>query len=89
MDYDKVSLDEHTDFLGNYPGLKSLSLSDNMLTGLEFAAALPELEHLTVRDNYITDIKPLEGLGRLRFLDCTGNPVENYRVLSQDVTILQ
>ena len=59
------------------------------LTGLEFAAALPELERLTVRDNYITDIKPLEGLGRLRFLDCTGNPVENYRVLSQDVTILQ
>lgn len=89
VDYDKVSLDEHTDFLGNYPGLKSLSLSDNMLTGLEFAAALPELERLTVRDNYITDIKPLEGLGRLRFLDCTGNPVENYRVLSQDVTILQ
>ena len=40
---------------------------------------LPELERLTVRDNYITDIKPLEGLGRLRFLDCTGNPVENYR----------
>lgn len=33
VDYDKVSLDEHTDFLGNYPGLKSLSLSDNMLTG--------------------------------------------------------
>lgn len=89
VDYDTVSLDENTGFLANYPGLKELSLSENMLTGVGFAASLPNLERLNISGNYVTDLKPLEGLGKLKMLNAAGNPVENYRVLSEDVMIIQ
>lgn len=89
VDYDNVSLDENTGFLANYPGLKELSLSDNMLTGVGFAASLPNLERFDISGNYVTDLKPLEGLGKLKVLNASGNPVENYRVLSEDVMIIQ
>lgn len=89
VDYDKVSLDENTGFLANYPGLARLCLADNMLTDVSFAASLPELEYFDIKDNYVTDLKPLQGLGKLRTLICAGNPVENARVLGDHVTILQ
>lgn len=89
VDYDKVSLDEHTGFLANYSGLKSLSLADNMLTQVDFASSLKNLESMDISENYVTDLKPLEGLGKLKMLNAAGNPVENYRVLSEDVVIIQ
>lgn len=89
VDYDKVDLNDNTGFLTAFPGIRRLSLADNMLTDISFAASLPNLEYLDISDNYVTDIKPLEGLGRLGTLDCSGNPVGNVRVLSDDVTILQ
>lgn len=89
IDYDKVSLDEHTDFLSNFPNLKSLSLADNTLTQITFAAGLPALETLDISGNYVTDLKPLESLKALKLLDSTGNPVENYRVIGEDVVIVK
>ncbi len=89
VDYDKVNLNEHLDFLANYPGLKSLSLADNQLTGLEFVSGLMNLERLDISGNYVTDLKPLTALEKLNVLECKGNPVENYRVLGENVTIIQ
>ena len=89
IDYDKVSLDEHTDFLTNYPNLKNLSLADNTLTNVDFASSLGALETLNISGNYVTDLKPLETLKALKMVDSTGNPIENYRVLGDDVLILK
>lgn len=89
IDYDKVSLDEHTDFLANYPNLKTLSLADNTLTQIGFASSLGALETLNISGNYVTDLKPLETLKALRMVDSTSNPIENYRVLSDDVVIIK
>lgn len=87
--YDDVTLDDHTDFLKNFPGLTTLSIGDNKLTKLSFADGLPALTTLNIRNNYITDLKPLTAITTLKTVDCTGNPIENYRVLSEDVTIIK
>ncbi len=89
INYDDVSLDEHTDFLVNYPNLKNLSLADNTLTQIGFASSLGALETLDINGNYVTDLKPLETLKALKLVNSTGNPVENYRVLGEDVVILK
>lgn len=89
VDYDKVELDGNTDFLANYPGLKHLSIADNKLTQIQFAGSLAALETLDISDNYVTDLKPLEPLRALYQVNCKGNPVENYRVLGDKVTIIQ
>ena len=89
IDYDDVVLDEHLDFLKYYPGLKRLSLAENKLTSLSFAEGLPALESLNIKENYITDLKPLSSLTALKLVDCTGNPVENYRVLNDTITLLK
>lgn len=89
IDYDNVSLDEHTDFLTNYPNLKYLSLAENTLTQIGFASSLGALETLDISGNYVTDLKPLETLKALKMVNSTGNPVENYRVLGEDVLILK
>lgn len=87
--YDDVTLDDHTDFLKNFPGLTTLSIADNKLTNVSFADGLPALTTLNIRDNYITDLKPLTAISTLKTVDCTGNPIENYRVLPEDVTIIK
>lgn len=87
VDYDKVTLDEHIGFLTNYPSLRELSLADNKLSGILFAEALNNLERININENYVTDLKPLEGLINLKSVSCKGNPVENYRVLSEDIII--
>lgn len=89
VDYDKVTFAEHTDFLLNFPGLKELSLADNTLTELTFASSLPLLESLDISGNYVTDLRPLENLTELRTVFCAENPIENYRVLRDNVTIIQ
>lgn len=89
VDYDKVTLDENTDFLKNFPGLVSLSLADNMLTQLNFAPVLVNLEALDINENYVTKLRPLEALPKLKEVNCAGNPVENYRVLNDSVLIIK
>lgn len=89
VDYDSVTLDEHTDFLTNYPNLKELSLAENKLTNILFAEHLNNLEMIDIDENYVTDLKPLASLSRLRKVWCRGNPVENYRVLNEELVIVK
>lgn len=89
VDYDKVNLDEHTDFIAAYTGLEQLSITGNKLTQLNFAASLPELRALDISDNYITDLKPLELLMKLKTVNCTGNPISNYQILNEDVQVIK
>lgn len=89
VDYDKVTLDEHTDFIAAYTGLETVSITGNKLTQINFAASLPELKTLDISDNYITDLKPLELLNKLDTVNCTGDPISNYQVLSESVTVIK
>lgn len=89
VDYDKVVLDEHKDFFMKFPGLKKLSLADNTLTGIDFAASLPMLEELNISGNYVSDLKPLQNLNQLKKVVCTDNPIGNDRVLSDSVSIIR
>lgn len=89
VDYDKVVLDEHLDFFAKFPGLKKLSLADNTLTGIGFASSLPLLEELDISGNYVTDLKPLQNLSELKTIICTDNPIENDRVLKENVIIIK
>lgn len=89
VDYDTVTLDEHTDFIAAYTGLESIRITGNKLTQINFAASLPELKTLDISDNYITDLKPLELLKKLETVNCTGDPISNYQVLSESVTVIK
>lgn len=89
VDYDKVILDEHLDFFAKFPGLKKLSLADNTLTGIGFASSLPMLEELNISGNYVTDLKPLQNLNQLKTVNCTDNPIENDRVLADNIVIIK
>lgn len=87
-DWDEVILDEHTDFLKKFSGLKELYLSNDALTDIAFAEELPGLEILDISDNYITQIRPLAGLPSLKKVICTGNPLKNEKVLKDSVLIV-
>lgn len=89
VDWDDVSLDEHTDFLKHYPQLKYLSLADNKLTKVDFAAELLTLEQIDISENYITDLKPLAEILPLKQVNAAGNPLSNERVLSDKVILIQ
>lgn len=89
VDYDQVTLDEHTDFLTNYQGLEHLSLAENKLTNINFASALPALKTLNIDDNYVTDLKPMEALAGLETVNCVGNPITNYMILLDKVIIVK
>lgn len=87
--YDDVVLDEHTDFLRNFPNLEELYLASNELTGLDFAAALTKLKRLDIRDNYITDLSPLQNAENLEYLNVEDNPVQNLPDTIRDIEIVQ
>lgn len=89
VDWDDVTLNEYTSFLSHYPNLEILSIADNELTQVDFAAGLGNLKEFDMSDNYVTDIKPLASAVSLQTLNITGNPVENTRVLGEKVRIIQ
>lgn len=89
IDYDNVSLTDHMDFLANFPNLSELNLSGNKLTDLSALQSLSQLSVLNIEDNFVTDLKPLTGLSALKTLWVKGNPVENYQILSDKITIIK
>ena len=87
--YDDVSLDENSNFLTNYPGLKELYLDGKQLTDVSFATELKELERLGLCNNYITDLTPLNQSEKLAYLDIRQNPVNGTIEARNLVEILQ
>lgn len=75
--YDDVSLNEHIDFLANYPNLESLYLDGNQLTDIQFTTSLKNLTHLSLNNNYVTDLSPLHQAEYLQYLDIRMNPITN------------
>lgn len=88
IDYDEVILNDHMDFLANYPNLKHLYVADNKLTQLGAIEGLQMLETLDINENFIANISGLSTLRNLHTLKCQGNPIENYRVLGENVAII-
>ena len=62
----EISLSEHGELLGCFPGLRELYLESMGLDNVEFAVSLPLLEHLDVRGNDIASLAPLKGLKGIR-----------------------
>lgn len=89
IDYDPVNLADHMDFLVNFPNLTDLNLSGNKLTDLSALQTLEKLQSLNIEENFITDLKPLTGLSALNTLRAGSNPIENYQILSDKVTVFK
>lgn len=85
--WDDVSLVEHLSFLEKFKSLGVLSIRENELTDLGFAASLASLRSIDISDNYVTDLSPLSELKMLREVICTENPVSNFDVLSNTVLV--
>lgn len=89
VNWDDVSLTENLDFLKKFKKLSSLSIRENELTDLGFAASLAELRTIDFTDNYVTDLSPLSELKMLREVNCTENPVSNFDMLSESVQVIK
>lgn len=89
VDWDDVSFTENISFLEKFKGLKELSIKENELTEVGFAAALETLEKIDFSDNYVTDVSPLSGLKNLSQVICTENPVSNAETLGDKVIVIQ
>ncbi len=89
VDWDDVSFTEHLAFLEKLQGLKKLSIRENELTDIGFAASLSGLQTIDFADNYVTDLSPLSGLKALSKVDCSENPISNYEILGDSVLILR
>lgn len=89
VNWDDVSFTENISFLSRFQGLKHLSIRENELTDVGFAAELPALQTIDLSDNYVTDLTPLAGLKDLIQVDCTKNPVSNYEVLGSSVVVIR
>ena len=87
--YDDVALNEHTDFLRNFPNLEELYLGSNELTDIKFAADLPHLKRVDISDNYVTDLSPLGNAEELEYLNVTDNPVSDVEAMDSTVEIVQ
>lgn len=88
VDWDDVSFTENIAFLEKFKGLKELSIKENELTEIGFAAALEALQKIDFSDNYVTDISPLSGLKNLSQVICTENPVSNTEMLGEKVIVI-
>ena len=89
VNWDDVTLDAELGFLSHYPGLTNLSLADNKLAQIQPVAALPLLETLDISKNYVTDLNPLAGLEHLKKVDGRENPVSNWQVVGEKVTVIR
>lgn len=89
VNWDDVNLVEHLSFLEKFKGLDSLSIRENELTDVGFAASLPALRSIDFSDNYVTDLSPLSELKMLRKVNCAENPVSNFEVLSESVLVVR
>lgn len=89
VDWDDVSFTENISFLEKFKGLKELSIKENELTEIGFAASLEALQKIDFSDNYVTDISPLSGLKNLSQVICTQNPVSNAEALGDKVIVIQ
>lgn len=89
INWDDVSLVENLSFLEKFKGLNRLSIRNNELTDLGFAAALEALGSIDFSDNYVTDLSPLSGLNMLREVTCAENPVSNFEVLGESVMLIK
>ncbi|MCI8515666.1 MAG: leucine-rich repeat domain-containing protein [Hungatella sp.] len=87
--YDDVTLDEHTDFLANYPNLEELYLDGNQLTQIQFTASLKHLTHLGINNNYVTELSPLNQAESLQYLDIRQNPITSTIETDGKVQILK
>lgn len=89
INWDDVSLVDNLSFLEKFKGLGILSIRENELTDLNFAASLPALRTIDFSDNYVTDLSPLSELKMLLEVNCTENPVSNFEVLSESVMVIK
>lgn len=89
VNWDDVSFTENIAFLEKFKGLKELSIRENELTEIGFAAALEGLQEIDFSDNYVTDVSPLSGLKALSVVNCSENPVSNVDMLGDKVMVIQ
>lgn len=89
VDWDSVSFAENLAFLEKFKGLKELSIRENELTEIGFAAALGALQKIDFSDNYVTDLSPLSGLKDLSQVNCSKNPVSNADMLGDKVIVIR
>ena len=64
-------------------------MADNKLAQIQPVAALPLLETLDISKNYVTDLNPLAGLEHLKKVDGRENPVSNWQVVGEKVTVIR
>ena len=77
------------DFLGHFPKLKVLNVSNSHIEDLNFVSKMPELESLDISNNYITDISKLLKLKKLKTLTCDINQTANLDLLPDSVKITE
>ncbi len=89
VNWDDVSLVDNLSFFEKLKGLRSLSIRENELVDVGFAASLEALEQIDLSDNYVTDLAPLSGLKMLKEVNCAENPISNYEVLKDSIEIIR
>lgn len=89
VDYDPVTVADHLEVLNYFINLEELSLAENKLTSIAPLSELSRLKRLNIQDNYISDLAPLASIETLKEVICTGNMIDNYRVLNDSVTIIK
>ncbi len=72
---DMVSLSEHCDMFGHFPGLTQLDIASNQIDSIDFVEMLPALQYLDITDNSVTSLKPLETLPDFIQVWCKQNTI--------------
>ncbi|MDL2294326.1 leucine-rich repeat domain-containing protein [Ruminococcaceae bacterium OttesenSCG-928-D13] len=82
-----AGIDEFTSLLGEMTSLKTLVISDTLLSSLSPFENLTQLEELDISNTYVTDIAPLTGHGKLKVLYCIDTPIQNLALLPETVLV--
>lgn len=88
LDYDKVQLADHMDFIKKFPNLEEVYMQSNKLTEVSFAENLPNLRKLDITGNYVTDLRPLGRLEHLEIVWCGENSISQGMDLGEDVIVI-